>query len=98
MLPGLGRVEAIKRQGGDWVVVTVRGIIAPVPSFRPSECNEGEREFITGDAAQYRRSTTAEMTMALGTAVTKGRCISSCISSPLHCGGYPMRTVLINAY
>ena len=32
MLPGLGRVEAIKRQGGDWVVVTVRGIIAPVPS------------------------------------------------------------------
>jgi hypothetical protein len=46
------------------------------------------------DAAQYRRSTTAEMTMTLGTAVTKGRCISS----PLHCGGYPMRTVLINAY
>jgi hypothetical protein len=35
MLPGLGRVEAIKRQDGDWVVVTVRGIIAPVPS-RPS--------------------------------------------------------------
>jgi hypothetical protein len=35
MLPGLGRVEAIKRQDGDWVVVTVRGIIAPVPS-KPS--------------------------------------------------------------
>ena len=32
MLPGLGRVETIKRQDGDWVVVAVRGIIAPVPS------------------------------------------------------------------
>lgn len=27
-LPGLGRVEAIKRQDGQWVVVTARGIIA----------------------------------------------------------------------
>ena len=37
MLPGLGRVEAIKRQGGDWVVVTARGIIASVPSVIPAE-------------------------------------------------------------
>jgi hypothetical protein len=28
VLPGLGRVEAIKRRGDDWVVVTARGIIA----------------------------------------------------------------------
>ena len=26
-LPGLGRVEAIKRQDGQWVVVTARGMI-----------------------------------------------------------------------
>jgi hypothetical protein len=26
-LPGLGRVEAIKRQDGQWVVVTARGTI-----------------------------------------------------------------------
>ncbi len=32
MLPGLGRVEAIKRQDRDWVVVTARGTIASVPS------------------------------------------------------------------
>jgi hypothetical protein len=27
MLPGLGRVEAIKREDGEWVVVTARGVI-----------------------------------------------------------------------
>jgi hypothetical protein len=27
MLPGLGRVEAIKRQDGQWIVVTARGVI-----------------------------------------------------------------------
>jgi hypothetical protein len=27
-LPGLGRVEAIKRQNGQWIVVTARGLIA----------------------------------------------------------------------
>jgi hypothetical protein len=32
MLPGLGRAQAIKRQDGDWVVITARGIIASVPS------------------------------------------------------------------
>jgi hypothetical protein len=37
MLPGLGRVEAIKRQGDDWVVVTARGTIASVPSIIPAE-------------------------------------------------------------
>jgi hypothetical protein len=37
MLPGLGRVEAIKRQDGDWVVVTTQGIIASVPSVIPAE-------------------------------------------------------------
>ena len=26
-LPGLGRVEAVKRQDGEWVVVTARGLI-----------------------------------------------------------------------
>jgi hypothetical protein len=37
VLPGLGRVEAIKRQGDDWVVVTARGTIASVPSVVPAE-------------------------------------------------------------
>ena len=27
ILPGLGRVEAVKRQDGQWVVVTARGVI-----------------------------------------------------------------------
>ena len=60
MLPGLGRMEAIKRQDGDWVVVTVRGIIDPQgrPSFRPSACNEREREFITGKGSPSRSSAT----------------------------------------
>jgi hypothetical protein len=29
VLPGIGRVEAIKRQDGQWVVVTARGLITP---------------------------------------------------------------------
>jgi hypothetical protein len=37
VLPGLGRVEAIKRQGDDWVVVTARGTIASVPSVIRAE-------------------------------------------------------------
>jgi hypothetical protein len=37
VLPGLGRVEAIKRQGDDWVVVTARGIIASASSVIPAE-------------------------------------------------------------
>jgi hypothetical protein len=37
VLPGLGRVEAIKRQGDDWVVVTARGTIASVPPIIPAE-------------------------------------------------------------
>ena len=37
MLPGLGRVEAIKRQDGDWVVVITQGTIASVPSVIPAE-------------------------------------------------------------
>jgi hypothetical protein len=31
MLPGLGRVEGIKRQDGQWVVVTARGLITSAP-------------------------------------------------------------------
>jgi hypothetical protein len=31
LLPGLGHVEAIKRQDGEWVVVTTRGLIASGP-------------------------------------------------------------------
>lgn len=31
MLPGLGRVEAIKQQDGQWVVVTARGLITSAP-------------------------------------------------------------------
>jgi hypothetical protein len=27
MLPGLGRIEAIRRQDGRWVVITSRGMI-----------------------------------------------------------------------
>lgn len=27
VLPGLGRVETIKRQDGEWIVVTARGLI-----------------------------------------------------------------------
>ena len=27
VLPGLGRVEAVKRQDGKWIVVTARGMI-----------------------------------------------------------------------
>lgn len=34
-LPGLGRVEAIRRQDGRWVVVTPKGIIAAVRAPRP---------------------------------------------------------------
>jgi hypothetical protein len=30
-LPGLGRVEAIQRQDGEWVVITARGLIASGP-------------------------------------------------------------------
>jgi hypothetical protein len=30
-LPGLGRVEGIKRQDGQWVVVTARGLISSAP-------------------------------------------------------------------
>jgi hypothetical protein len=30
-LPGLGRVEGIKRQDGQWVVVTERGLITSAP-------------------------------------------------------------------
>ena len=30
-LPGLGRVEGIKRQDGQWVVVTARGLITSAP-------------------------------------------------------------------
>ena len=30
VLPGLGRVEAIKRQDGKWVIVTAHGVIANV--------------------------------------------------------------------
>jgi hypothetical protein len=37
ILPGLGRVQTIKRQDGDWVVVTTQGIIASVPSVIPAE-------------------------------------------------------------
>jgi hypothetical protein len=37
VLPGLGRVEAIKRQGDDWVVVTARGTIASTPSVIRAE-------------------------------------------------------------
>jgi hypothetical protein len=37
VLPGLGRVEAIKRQGDDWVVVTARGIIGSAFSVIPAE-------------------------------------------------------------
>ena len=31
MLPGLGKVEAIKREGGQWIVVTARGSISSAP-------------------------------------------------------------------
>ena len=31
MLPGLGRVEGIKRQNGQWVVVTASGLITSAP-------------------------------------------------------------------
>lgn len=31
ILPGLGRVEAVKRQDGQWVVVTARGVIVSAP-------------------------------------------------------------------
>jgi len=31
ILPGVGHVETIKRQGGDWIVVTERGIISSEP-------------------------------------------------------------------
>jgi hypothetical protein len=31
-LPGLGRVEAIRREGDAWVVVTQKGLIMPVES------------------------------------------------------------------
>jgi hypothetical protein len=31
MIPGLGRVEGIKRQDGRWVVVTARGLITSAP-------------------------------------------------------------------
>ena len=27
ILPGLGRVDAVKRQDGEWIVVTPRGVI-----------------------------------------------------------------------
>jgi hypothetical protein len=37
VLPGLGRVEAIKRQGDDWVVATARGTIASVPPVVPAK-------------------------------------------------------------
>jgi hypothetical protein len=37
VLPGLGLVEEIKRQGDDWVVVTARGIIASAFSVVPAE-------------------------------------------------------------
>jgi hypothetical protein len=30
VLPGLGRVEAVKRQDGQWLVVTAKGVIASV--------------------------------------------------------------------
>jgi hypothetical protein len=30
-LPGLGRVEGVKRQDGQWVVVTARGLITSAP-------------------------------------------------------------------
>src|SRR5439155_16661468 len=30
-LPGVGRVEGIKRQDGQWVVVTARGLITSAP-------------------------------------------------------------------
>jgi hypothetical protein len=29
VVPGLGRVDAIRRQDGRWVVVTARGLIMP---------------------------------------------------------------------
>ena len=31
MVPGLGRVEAIRKQDGKWVVVTSKGLIVPPP-------------------------------------------------------------------
>ena len=31
MVPGLGRVEAIRKQDGNWVVVTSKGLIVPPP-------------------------------------------------------------------
>jgi len=31
VLPGLGRVEIIKRQDGQWIVVTARGLISSAP-------------------------------------------------------------------
>jgi hypothetical protein len=31
MIPGLGRVETIKRQDGQWIVVTARGLISSSP-------------------------------------------------------------------
>jgi len=27
VLPGVGRVETVKRQGGQWIVITERGLI-----------------------------------------------------------------------
>ena len=44
--PGLGRVEAIKREDGRWVVVTARGIVARQISSDASavaECRDGIR-------------------------------------------------------
>ena len=29
VVPGLGRIEAIRRQDGHWVVVTSKGLIVP---------------------------------------------------------------------
>jgi hypothetical protein len=31
VLPGLGRVESVKRQDGQWVVVTAHGVIFSAP-------------------------------------------------------------------
>jgi hypothetical protein len=31
ILPGLGRVDAIKRQDNQWIVVTARGVIYSAP-------------------------------------------------------------------
>ena len=49
ILPGLGRVETIKRQDNQWVVVTARGLISPRRDRDSARPREG------GDPAFYRK-------------------------------------------